>query len=93
MDTRSEPIQCRPGDEVISGDDHKIGKVTAFDQHYLTVEHGLLHKSAYFIPIGAVNACNDRKVYLNVAKDDIARQGWDMPPLLATDAGGRPVQG
>jgi hypothetical protein len=88
-----EPIQCRVGDEVIGSDDHKIGKVVAFDSDFLTVEHGLLKKSDYYIPMSAVNACNDGKVYLNVSKDEIATQGWDVPPAMDTEAGGRPVVG
>lgn len=93
MDTQSEPIQCRPGDVVVDSSDHKIGKVTAFDQRFITVEHGLINKSEYFVPMTAVNTCNDGKVYLNVAKDEITGQGWDVPPMMDTEAGGRPVMG
>lgn len=93
MDALSESIQCRPGDEVFGSDDHKVGKVTAFDRRFLTVEHGLIHKSEYFVPISAVNACDSGKVYLNITKDEVARQGWDVPPMVETDADGRALGG
>ena len=93
MDAMGEPIQCRIGDEVFGCDDHKIGKVAAYDPHFLTVERGLLHKSAYYIPMSAVNTCSEGKIYLHVRKDEVAAQGWDTPPLLDTEAGGRTVAG
>lgn len=88
MNPINEPIQCRVGDEVFGSDDHKIGKVAAFDANVLTVEHGLLSKSHYFVPMSAVNACNDGKVYLNVSKSEVASRGWDVPPMTDTEATG-----
>jgi hypothetical protein len=90
MDPTTVQLTCRPGDEVVSSDDHKIGKVVAFDTNVLTVEHGLLSKSQHFIPTSAVNACNDGKVYLNVTKDAVSNAGWDVAPAIATDAGNPP---
>ena len=81
-------IQCRIGDEVYDAGEHKIGKVIAFDAHVLTVKHGMVRKEEYFIPMGAVNACNEGKIYLNVAKDAIEARGWDKPPLVSTEADG-----
>jgi hypothetical protein len=93
MDTTTTPVQltCKPGDEVYSADDHKIGTVEAFDQRVLTVKHGTLIKGEYFIPTSAVNNCERDRVYLNVPKDAIGHQGWDVPPPLATDAGNPPI--
>ena len=79
-------IQCRAGDEVFDAGEHKIGKVVEHHARYITVRHGLLRKEDYFVPMSAVNSCNDGKVYLNVAKDDIAAQGWDAPPPISTEA-------
>lgn len=93
MDPTTSEFRCRPGDEVHSSEDHKIGKVVAADARFLTVEHGLLSKSQYFIPTTAVNACADGKVYLNVAKSDIEASHWDVPPAVATDAGDAPLSG
>jgi hypothetical protein len=91
MDVSPGQIQCRPGDEVVTSDDHKLGKVIASDPKFVTVEHGLLHKSQYFIPTSVVNACNDGKVFLNMSKDQIAHSKWDMPPPVETDAGSPPM--
>jgi hypothetical protein len=90
MDPTTGQLTCRPGDEVIGSDDRKIGKLVAFDAHVLTVEHGLLGKSQYFIPVSAVNTCADGKVYLNATKDAASHSGWETPPTIATDAGNPP---
>lgn len=86
-------IQCRVGDEVYDAGEHKIGKVVAFDTRFLTVERGLLRKEDFYVPMSAVNSCNDGKIYLNVAKDNISAQGWDAPPPMSTDADGSPLPG
>jgi hypothetical protein len=88
MDTAREGVQPQPDDEVFSADDKKLGKVVAADARFLTVEHGLIGKSQYFIPTSAVNARHDGKVHLNVAKDAVASLGWDVLPPVATDADG-----
>jgi hypothetical protein len=88
MDTAGEGVQPQAGDEVFSADDKKLGKVVAVDARFLTVEHGLVGKSQYFVPTGAVNACENHQVYLNVAKDAVAGMGWDALPPVATDADG-----
>jgi hypothetical protein len=91
MDTARTDLTCRVGDDVMGSDDHKIGKLVAFDAHFLTVEHGLINKGEYFVPTSAVNACADGKVYLNVSKDEATHAGWDTPPALTTDAGTPPL--
>ena len=88
MDTVGEGVQPQAGDEVFSADDKKLGKVVAVDARFLTVEHGLIGKSQFFIPTSAVNARNDGKVYLTVAKDAVAGMGWDALPPVSTDADG-----
>ena len=75
----SGELQCRVGDEVYDVAEHKIGKVVAFDTRVLTVEHGLLRKDDYYIPVSAINACNGGKVYLNVAKERHRGSGLERP--------------
>ena len=87
MNDMANQIAVQIGDTVYSADDHKLGIVKAFDTRFITVEHGLLSKSEYFIPFSAVNATGSGSVYLNVAKGDVGGQGWDAPPLIETDAG------
>ncbi len=90
MTDMANQIAVQVGDNVYSADDHKIGTVKAFDAQFLTVEHGRLSKSEYFIPIGAVNTAGSGLIYLKVPKSEIGNQGWDAPPLLDTDAGNLP---
>ena len=82
MDPTTNEFQCRPGDEVHSLDDHKMGKVVAADARFLTVERGLLSKTQYFVPLSAVNACNESKVYLKMTKDQVEHAHWDIPPTV-----------
>jgi hypothetical protein len=85
-------IVPRVGDTVYTADDHKIGTVKAFDSSYMTIEHGRLMKSDYYIPISAVNSQANGSMFLNVSKDEIGDLGWDAPPLIETDAGNPPLQ-
>jgi hypothetical protein len=92
MDPTTSEFQCRPGDEVHSLDDHKMGKVIAADAKFLTVEHGLLRKTQYFIPLSAVNACNDKRVYLTMTKDQVEHAHWDVHPTVETEPGNPPIR-
>ena len=87
----SGEIRCQVGDAVVTADDHKLGKVAAYDPRYLTVEHGLLRKGEYYVPMSAVNACENHQVFLKVTKDEVTAQGWDTPPLMSTEADGGPT--
>ena len=91
MDTTSSEFQCRPGDEVHSLDDAKMGKVIAVDTKFLTVERGLLSKTQYFVPLSAVDACTDNKVYLKMTKAQVEHAHWDVPPAMETGAGSPPI--
>lgn len=91
MTDTSNQIAAHIGDTVFSADDHKLGVVKAVDARYLTVEHGMLKKSDYFIPISTVNSQSGDSVYLNVTKEEIGSRGWDAPPLIETEAGNPPL--
>jgi hypothetical protein len=88
MDPVREAVQPQPDDEVFSADEKKLGKVVAVDARFLTVEHGRIGKSQWFIPLSAINARADGKIYLNVAEDAVEGMGWDKLPPIATDADG-----
>lgn len=90
VDTAND-LTIQVGDAVYTADDHKIGTVKAFDASFITVEHGLLLKSEYYVPISAVNAQSNGSLYLSVTKDEIGTRGWDQPPLVETDAGNPPL--
>ena len=91
MDPTSNEFRCRPGDEVHTSDNHKMGKVIAADTKFLTVERGLLSKTQYFIPLSAVNACSDGKAHLNVTKEQLTHTHWDTPPAAGTGANAPPI--
>lgn len=91
METTDTQRPWHIGDEVYGADDQKLGKIVALDPNFLTVEHGLIRKGQLYIPTTEVNNYADGNVYLKVNRDDASHQGWDTPPAVATDAGGRPV--
>jgi hypothetical protein len=91
MDSMAGQLKCRTGDAVHSSDDHKIGKVVAADAKFLTVEHGFVIKSRYFVPQSAVNTCGSGQVHLNLTKAQIAQAMWDVPPAMGTEAGNPPL--
>jgi hypothetical protein len=91
MVNTANDLAVQVGDAVYSADDHKIGTVKAFDASFITVEHGLLLKSEYYIPTSAINVQSNGSLYLNVTKDEISSRGWDQPPLVETDAGNPPL--
>jgi hypothetical protein len=88
---RSE-LECRVGDTVMSADEHKLGKVVACDARYLTVEHGVLNKGDYYVPMEVVNTRTDNTIYVNVTKDQVTNAGWDAPPPVSTDAAGSVIR-
>ena len=91
MDSMTGQLKCRTGDAVHSSDDHKMGKVIAADAKFLTVEHGFLSKSRYFVPQSAVNTCGSGQVHLNLTKAQITEAKWDVPPAMETEAGNPPM--
>lgn len=91
MDSMTGQLKCRTGDEVLSSDDHKMGKVIAADATFLTVEHGFLSKSRSFVPQSAVNTCGSGQVHLNLTKAQITKAKWDVPPAMSTEAGDPPL--
>ncbi len=91
MDSITHELLPRVGDEVHSSDDHKMGKVLATDKRFLTVQRGLIGKKQYFIPMSAVNDCNNGKVYLNMTKEQADHVNWDSPPVVETGAENPPI--
>ncbi len=91
MDPLTQQIIARLGDEVHSSDDHKMGKVLGIDKRFLIVQRGLIGKKQYFIPMSAVNDCNNGKVYLNMTKEQADPANWDAPPVAETGAESPPI--
>lgn len=70
------------GWDVIGSDGDKIGDVSAIQPHYISVEKGFLFKTDLFVPTSAIIRVENKKVYLNVTKDQIENQGWDREPEM-----------
>ena len=86
MDRTIEQWRFKEGDEVISADDHKLGKVVGFwpdasDPTHLVVEKGLLFHHDYYVPISAVTNYDGTHVYLDATKEDVLRRGWEQAPV------------
>lgn len=70
----------REGADVYGSDGDKVGSIVALRPNYLVVEKGFFFPTDYYIPMGAVSAYQDGRVYLNVTKDAALNQGWDAIP-------------
>jgi hypothetical protein len=73
-------FQFQSGDEAITSDEHKLGKVVATDNRFVTVEHGLLGKTRYLVPFHAINSRTDGKIYLKVTKSQADDGDWGPIP-------------
>ena len=91
MDRALEQWHFKEGDEVRSGDDHKLGKVVAFwpditDPTHLVVEGGFLFHHAYYVPKGAVTTYDGERIYVDATKAEAEARGWAAPPAGAPPA-------
>jgi uncharacterized protein (TIGR02271 family) len=78
-----EQRNIQKGDTVFSQDGHKIGSVESIDTTYFELSTGFLGLGhPYFVPFSAVSRVDsqNRHVYLNVTKDNLANQGWEHRP-------------
>ena len=92
MEPTLERWHFKEGDEVRSGDDHKLGKVVALypamtRPTHLVVEGGLLFHHAYYVPVDAVTTHDGGRVYVGATKAEAQALGWDVEPGTATLVG------
>ncbi len=85
MDRTVAQWRFKEGDQVVSGDDHKLGKVVSFDPGmleptHIVVKKGLLFKHDYRIRVSAVANYEGETIYLSLTKDAALNAGWDMTP-------------
>ncbi len=66
MDLQGEQASCEVGATVYGSDGEEVGRVTAMDAHFLTVEHGLLQKEELRIPRSVITAGEPGTVALSV---------------------------
>jgi hypothetical protein len=85
MDPTIAQWRFKEGDQVVSADDHKLGKVVAFypdmvNPTHFVVEKGLIFHHDYYVPISSVSNYEGNTIYVDVRKDAVLNQGWDMIP-------------
>jgi uncharacterized protein (TIGR02271 family) len=68
------------GWDVLGADGEKVGDVADVQNNYLTVSKGFIFKTDMYIPVSAISNVEHDRVYLNITKDEIERQGWDRLP-------------
>jgi len=88
MDRTVQQWRFKEGDEVVSADDHKLGKVVRFepdmlDPTHLVVEKGLIFKHDYRIPVSAVANYQGDTIFLSLTKDAALNARWDATPDVA----------
>ncbi len=82
MDPTIAQWRFKVGDQVLSSDDHKLGKVcgvlpdTTRPTH-LAVEKGKLFHHDYRIPVEAVSNYEDGTIYLSLTERDARNAGWE----------------
>lgn len=90
--------QVRKGMDVLDARGDKIGKAGEVmpDGQSFNVDAGLLGLGGeYYIPFSAVREVREKSIFVNVAKDELDRQGWNIPPAerAATRGTGGMVKG
>ena len=74
----------KPGWDVVSNDDHRIGTILEVGQHYVKVDGGFFSGDLY-VPASAIANVESEKVHLNLAHDEIDRMAWHQPPRSPDD--------
>lgn len=68
-----------PGWPVVGNDGHRLGTIRHVGQNYvLTSRAG--HPGDLYVPASAIGNVENSVVYLNLAKGEAERMGWDQPP-------------
>lgn len=85
MDRTTAQWRFKEGDEVLSADEKKLGKVIAFfpdmtNPSHLVVQGGLLFHHDYWVPVSAITNYDGQHIYVNATKDDAGKRGWDRRP-------------
>jgi uncharacterized protein (TIGR02271 family) len=69
------------GWDAYGNDGQKIGSIYERREEFLVVQKGVFFPKDLYVPTDAIERADagERRVYLNVAKDDIESMGWDEP--------------
>jgi hypothetical protein len=69
----------KPGWNVVTNDDHRIGTIHEVGQHYVRVSGGFLSPDVY-VPSSAIANVESETVHLNLASNEIDAMAWHQPP-------------
>jgi len=69
----------KPGWDVVTNDDHRIGTIREVGQHYVEVSGGYFSADIY-VPASAIGNVEGETVYLNLANSQVESMGWQQPP-------------
>jgi hypothetical protein len=82
---KADMRDVRPGFEVYEPAGKLIGAVVAVEPDAMHVKtEGLFAKDLY-IPPTAIAEVEERRVELNVPKEDLNGRGWEHPPAMTGD--------
>lgn len=73
------------GTTVYDAGGDKVGTVSEHNTQggYLVLHKGWLFPKDVYVPLNAIGRADADGVYLNMYKDDLKNQNWDMPPATA----------
>ena len=71
----------KPGWDVLTNDDHRIGRIREVGQHFVEVSAGHF-SSPLYVPSSAIANVGHEAVYLNVANGEVDAMGWRERPRL-----------
>ena len=68
------------GWDVYGSDEQKVGNVSDVRDNYVVAHKGMFFPKDLYIPFAAIRRIEHDRVYLNIPKDEVDGQGWDMEP-------------
>ena len=80
MKTNLESLTVHEGMDVFSTEGEKLGSVDRIEGDYVVAKKGWLFPTDIYLPGDAVASIDEDRVILNVTKDQVLEQGWDVPP-------------
>jgi uncharacterized protein (TIGR02271 family) len=80
MNTDRETLTLHEGMAVFGAEGEKLGSVDHVEGDYVVAKKGWLFPTDFYLPSSAVSAVDEDRLILNVTKDQVLNQGWDIPP-------------
>ena len=74
----------QPGWDVLTNDDHRIGRIKDVGQHFVEVSGGLFSNDLY-VPSSAIANVENETVHLSLARREVEGMGWHQPPRTSDE--------